>query len=195
MKKIKLKIKSEIKSDFVKLSSLFPKDEFIIGDQVFIVLEQTSNGTRVISKKFVYRQTGFGDSSNWRASPIRERLNNEYFRKIADIIGKENILTMNRDLTSLDGLDDYGTCIDKISLLTVAEYVKYHKILGLKSNYNRCWWLITPASTPSNGYSGDVCYVNYYGVPDWDKCEGFNSVPRSLRPVLNLKSSIMVHRA
>ncbi len=47
---------------------------------------------------------------------------------------------MRRDLTSLDGLDDYGVCIDKVSMLTAAEYAKYHKILGVKSKYD-CFWL------------------------------------------------------
>lgn len=191
MKKIKLKIKSEIKSDFVKLSSLSPKDEFVIGDQVFIVLEQTSNGARVISKEFVYRKTEFGYNSNWRLSFIRTKLNDEYFKKIADIIGKENILTMGRDLTSLDGLDDYGTCIDRVSLLTADEYAKYHKILGLKSNYPNWWWLITPKSTPSNGFSCSVCCVDSCSILRWGDCDYAGGV----RPVLNLKSSIMVHRA
>lgn len=191
MKKIKLKIKSEIKSDFVKLSSLSPKDEFVIRDQVFIVLEQTSNGTRVISKEFVYRDTEFGDNSNWRLSPIRTKLNSEYFRQIADIIGEENILTMNRDLTSLDGLDDYGTCTDKVSLLTADEYARYHKILGLNNSYPDWWWLITSASALSNGYNCHVNCVTHDGVFSWDNC--FSS--RGVRPVLNLKSSIMVHRA
>lgn len=191
MKKIKLKIKSEIKSDFVKLSSLFPKDEFIIGDKVFIVLEQTSNGTRVISKEFVYRKTKFGNNSNWRLSPIRTKLNDEYFRKIADIIDEENILIMTRDLISLDGLDDYGICIDRVSLLTASEYAKYHKILGLSKSYPDWWWLITPKSTPSNGFSCDICCVGYKGV--LSGCGSTNTC--GVRPFLNLNSSIMVHRA
>ena len=190
MKKIKLKVKSEIKSDLVKLSSLSPKDEFVIGDQVFIVLEQTSNGTRVISKEFVYRKTEFGDNSYWKLSPIRTKLNNEYFRKVADIIGQENILTMNRDLTSLDGLDDYGTCIDKISLLTAAEYAKYHKILGLNSSYPDWWYLITPYSTPSNEDSSEICFVGCGGSVDYGDCDFTCGV----RPVLNLNSSILVRR-
>ena len=102
-------------------------------------MEQADNGTRVISKEFAYEEVKFGDNSNWDTSPIRKILNNEYFKKIAAIIGENNIISMDRDLTSLDGLDDYGTCTDKVSLLTATEYVKYHKILGLKSNYPD-WW-------------------------------------------------------
>lgn len=175
-------------SNKVELSTLKPKDEFRLGDEVFIVLEQTDNGTRVISKELAYNDVKFGDNSNWNVSPIRRMLNNEYFKKIAAIIGEKNILSIDRDLTSLDGLDDYGTCTDKVSLLTSAEYAKYHKILGLKSNYPDWWWLITPASTPSNDYSRSVCGVNSYGVLNWVGCGCTGGV----RPFLNLESSISV---
>ena len=175
-------------SNKVELSTLKSGDEFKLGDEVFIVLEQTDNGTRVISKEFAYEEVKFGDNSNWNTSLIRRTLNNEYFKKIAAIIGENNIISMNRNLTSLDGLDDYGTCTDKVSLLTAAEYAKYHKILGLKSNYPNCWWLITPGSTPSNGYTRAICCVNPIGVMSWHGCE----YCRGVRPFLNLESSISV---
>lgn len=176
--------------NMVKLSTLLPKDEFKIGDEVFIVLEQTDNGTRVIAKEFAYYDVKFGDNSDWKVSPIRKTFNNEYFKKIAAIIGEKNILSMDRDLTSLDGLDDYGTCTDKVSLLTAAEYAKYHKILGLKPNYPDWWWLITPASTPSNDYSRYVCIVGSGGFLYWGDCVYSNGV----RPFLNLESSIIVSK-
>jgi len=172
----------------VKLSKLRPKDEFKIGDEVFIVLEQTENGTRVIAKEFIYDDTQFGDNSNWKTSSIRKILNNKYLEKIATIIGENNIISMDRDLTSLDGLDDYGICTDKVSLLTATEYAKYHRILGLKSRYPNCWWLITPASAPSNDYSRYVCYVNSGGILSWIVCVFRYGV----RPFLNLESSISV---
>ena len=172
----------------VKLSDLKPKDEFKIGDEVFIVLEQTENGTRVIAKEFAYCDVKFGDNSDWKVSPIRKTLNNEYFKKIAAIIGEKNILTMDRDLTSLDGLDDYGTCTDKVSLLTSAEYAKYHKIIGLKSDYPDWWYLITPASTPSNDYDRSVCAVSSSGIFCWGGC----ICSYGVRPFLTLESSISV---
>lgn len=176
-------------SNKVELSTLKSGDEFKLGDEVFIVMEHTDKGTRVISKEFAYKEVKFGDNSNWNTSPIRRMLNNEYFEKIAAIIGGENnIISMDRDLTSLDGLDDYGTCTDKVSLLTAMEYAKYHKILGLKSNYPDWWWLITPASTPSNNYAHRVCCVSSNGILDWDVC----GYAYGVRPFLNLESSISV---
>lgn len=175
-------------SNKVELSTLKPGDEFKLGDEVFIVMEHTDKGTRVISKEFAYEEVKFGDNSNWNTSPIRRMLNNEYFKKIAAIIGENNIISMDRDLTSLDGLDDYGTCTDKVSLLTAAEYAKYHKILGLKSNYPDWWWLITPASTPSNNCTRRVCCVDSGGILSWNVC-GYSD---GVRPFLNLESSISV---
>ena len=175
-------------SNKVELSTLKPGDEFRLGDEIFIVLEQTKNGTRVIAKEFAYCDVKFGDNSDWKVSPIRKTLNNEYFKKISTIIGEKNILTMYRYLTSLDGLDDYGACIDKVSLLTSAEYAEYHKILGLRPNYPNWWWLITPTSTPSNDYVRSVCHVFPCGILNWCDCD----VSCGVRPFLTLESSISV---
>lgn len=172
----------------VQLSNLKQKDEFKIGDEVFIVLEQSDNGTKVISKEFAYIDMDFGNCSDWKKSPIRTLLNGDYYNKIAKLVGTSNIISMERDLTSLDGLDDYGTCNDKISLLSASEYAKYHKILGLKSNYPDWWWTITPASAPSNDYDRDVCCISSSGVLICRRCSYCNWV----RPFLALESSIFV---
>lgn len=179
---------ASICSNKVELSVFKPGDEFKLGDEVFIVMEHTDRGTRVISKEFAYKEVRFGYNSNWYISSLRRMLNNEYFERIAAIVGENNIIPMDRDLTSLDGLDDYGACIDKISLLTSMEYAKYHKILGLKSKYPDWWWLITPASTPSNNYTCFVCFVGSGGVLNWRGCDFACGV----RPFLNLNSSILV---
>ncbi len=174
----------------VALSTLNPGDKFMIGDERFVVLEHTEDGVRIVSDEFAFSDKTFGDSNDWRVSYVRDLLseNGEYYRKIASIVGEENIIPMFRDLTSLDGLDDYGSCVDKISLMTAAEYAKYHKILGLKSNYPDWWWLITPASTPSNDYSRDVCCVDSSGVLRWR--DGDYTI--GVRPFLTLESSVLV---
>lgn len=177
-----------LNSGKVVLSSLKPKDTFMLGDERFIVLEHTDKGTRVISEKFAYSDVKFGECSDWRKSPIRSTLNNEYYNRIAKIVGKGNIISMDRDLTSLDGLDDYGSCTDNISLLTAAEYAKYHRILGLKSEYPDWWWTITPASTPSNDYARVVCCVGSDGFLLWLGC-GYSG---GVRPFCILNSSVLV---
>ena len=172
----------------VELSTLNPGDKFLIGDERFIVLEHTCDGVRVIAENFAYSDMTFGDNSDWKESYIRRALHDEYLQKITAIVGDGNIIPMVRDLTSMDGLDDYGSCTDKISMLTFAEYAKYHKILGLKPNYPDLWWLITACSTPSNDYLRRVCCVSSGGTVDWFDCDYVNGV----RPFLTLDSSILV---
>lgn len=177
------------KENKVKLSSLTPGDEFLIGDEMFIVLEQTETATKIIAKNFTNKMQ-FGKNSDWKLSSIRSFLNHEFYDKIAAIVGEKDIILMERDLTSLDGLDDYGTCTDRVSLLTATEYAKYHKILGSKSNYPCWWWTITPASTPSNDYSRNICCVCYNGVLNWN----LGDYDRGVRPFLTLNSAITVSK-
>lgn len=171
----------------VQLGTLDAGTEFKIGDEVFIVLERTDKGVAVIRKEFLLTST-FGNNNNWKDSYIRSKLNDNYFNELAAKIGADNIIPFERDLTSWDGLDDYGICVDKISLLTTVEYAKYHKILGLKSKYPNWWFLITPYSTPSNDCSRLVCVVHYDGSLYWNGCD----VSRGVRPFLILNPSIFV---
>ncbi len=180
------------KENVVVLRNLDPGNTFKIGNEEFIVLEHddAKTETRIISKDFAYSNKRFGDCADWKQSPIRTLLNGEYYNKISKLIGANNIIPMERDLTSLDGLDDYGVCTDKITLLSASEYAKYHKILGLKSNYPDWLWTITPASTPSNNYSHSVCYVCSRGALGWSVC----NLCFGVRPFFQLNSSLEVEK-
>lgn len=122
-------------------------------------------------------------------SNIRTLLNNDYYNKIAKLVGENNIIPMKRDLTSFDGLDDYSVCYDRISLLSVFEYAKYHKILGLKPNYSAGWWVITPYSTPSSHCCQTVCSIDTRGTIQWAISVYLR---HSVRPFFTLKSSTIV---
>lgn len=108
------------------------------------------------------------ESNNWISSQLREYLNTEYKEKISDEIGEENIVQFNRDLMSLDGQTEYGTCLDSVSLLTVDEYREYRQFIP---NTDDWWWLASPWSTPCNNDetweavvspSGRICDYIYY---------------------------------
>lgn len=180
-------IETLIRNGKVPIGTLKPKDIFKIDGKEFIVLDKNENGVVIISKEFTHSMK-FGENADWKQSAIRKKLNGEYLNEIAESVGENNIKLMKRDLLSMDGLDDYGECEDKISLLTMDEYRKYHKILGVNKKYNDWWWTITPASTPQNGYSRRVCYVSSYGILDWLGCDFCCGG----RPFLTLDSSVLV---
>lgn len=169
----------------VALGMLKVGGEFMLGDDVYIVLEHDGDNTKIISKDFLYLIL-FGESNDWREVELREVLNGEHYDKIAAIVGKENIVPMTRDLTAMDGSGSYGTCEDKISMLTFDEYRKYHSILGIEVDYPDWWWLLNPASMRKD-YARGVCHVNFGGVPGWGDCGWAGGV----RPFCILKSSVL----
>ena len=105
--------------------------------------------------------------NNWSASNLRNHLNTEFFKTLADAVGADNIIPFERDLLSLDGQTEYGTCEDKVSLLNVADYRKYRKLIPNEDYY---WWLLTPWSTPCNGYEKSVAVVCPSGGIYYDVC-------------------------
>lgn len=195
MDKQDLSVILDLVSNKVSLDSLEVGDICMIGDEEFIILDKdydtrlncNKHGIAVIHKSLLPSEE-FGESSDWKQSYIRNKLNGSYLGKIEKEVSEDCILPFHRDLTSIDGLDDYGSCIDRLSLLSVAEYAKYHKILGLMSDYSDWWWTITPRSTPSNNAARSVCRVDSSGILNWGGCDYRNGV----RPFMVLESSTLV---
>lgn len=152
----------------------------------YIVCEQFGNGTTaVVRKVFLDNKMKFGETNNWRESNFRKYLNEEYLKELTEQFGEDNIIEFERDLTSLDGYDDYGKCQDKASIMGILEYMKYHKHIG---NCNNGHFLLTPDSTPSSSGSCGVRYISSGGGVNCSWCIGVGAV----RPFFILKSSIFV---
>ena len=157
-----------------------------VAGQEFIILDVLENGVLCLSKDFVYKNTPFdAESNNYANSKIRNILNTEYLKKITDAVGEENIVETEIDLTSDDGLDDYGKVVDKVGLLTANMYRKYNRIIE-KYPVNDWWWLSTPWSTPHRGYSFSVRCVGFSGTLDSGSCGNNDGV----RPFLIFNPSI-----
>lgn len=86
--------------------------------------------------------------NDWRTSDLREYLNTEFYQNLVTEVGEDNIIPFKRDLLSLDGQTEYGTCEDKVSLLNVDEYRRYRNLIP---NADYWWWLLTAWSTKCNG--------------------------------------------
>lgn len=134
-------------------------DEFRLAGTAWKIIDITDTGYMCLAESIGNRKFD-SDDNNWKTSDLRNYLNKEFLEKIEEEIGKGNVLEFERNLLSLDGQTEYGTCIDKVSLLTVDEYRKYRKYIP---NADKWWWLITPWSTPCNDYSSTVAVVSPSG--------------------------------
>ncbi len=132
------------------------------------VLDQTEKGFFCICEKIDVRKFD-GESNNYANSEIRKYLNSEVLKELEVAIGAENIIPFERDLISLCGLKEYGTCEDKVSLISVDEYRKYRELLPRTGEW---WWTLTPDSTAGNGDdvwvnivspSGGIYFIECYG--------------------------------
>lgn len=169
-----------------ELSSLKPGEVFKKNGTEYIVCEHFENGsTAIIRKECLEDGMEFGDTNNWAESGLRKFLNNEYLKNISDDFSQDNILDHEVDLLSLDGYDDYGRTTDKVSVLTIDQYRKYHKFIG---NVDRWNWLATPDSTPSGTDASCVRVVGDGGGVGWD----YSDCCSGVRPFFLLKSSISV---
>lgn len=123
------------------------------------------------------------ENNDWRTSNLRKYLNEEFLKKIELEIGVGNLIEFERNLLSLDGQTEYGTCDDKVSLLTVDEYRKYRKLIPNTSDW---FWLISPWSTPCNDFKNSVAVVAPSG--DFSGCICGRS--RGVRPFCIFSSEI-----
>lgn len=143
-----------------------PGEVVEISGMEWMILDKLPDGYFAILNSFYGKTRMFdSDSSNWKESSLREELNTSFLEKINTPFDGNAVVEFDRNLLALDGQTEYGTCRDKISLLTVDEYRKYRKYLP---NMDKWWWLITPWSTPYNDYFKSVAVVSssggvYYG--------------------------------
>nr|DAE30129.1 MAG TPA: hypothetical protein [virus sp. ctQmo6] len=131
-------------------------DTFKIAGLDWKIIDITDKGYSCLCE-ILEKEMKFDDSSNdWKSSGLRKYLNGDFFKKISDEVGEENIAKFERNLLSLDGQTEYEKCEDSVSLLTVDEYRKYRRLIP---NDEKWWWLITPWSTPCNDYEYAVAVV------------------------------------
>lgn len=157
---------------------LFPgvKDgeTFQIGDMEFIKFPSVNGQTPAVMKDIAFRSR-FGDNNDLRSSDVLRKMEAEILPKIIEAVGGENLCTIKTDLTTLDGLNPYGTMESLISLPTLDFYRANVSIFD-KYNPGSWWWLATPESArphdaPDNvlcvspsGYFNFFYYGDYFGV-------------------------------
>lgn len=118
--------------------------------------------------------------NNWANSSLRQYLNSEFAARLQGI----SLAEMEVDLTSDDGMTDYGKTKDYIALLTADQYRKYRSLIPEADDW---WWLATPW-TCSSAYSYLVRLVYASGtLSDNNAYFGRSGV----RPDLVFKESVI----
>lgn len=152
-----------------------------------IVLDVEKDKVLVLAKESIGNMPfDENNSNNFPNGTLCKFLNEDFIKKLkkngADVSA---IIPTTIDLTSDDGLKDYGETTQKVFLLTCDMYRKYRYIIP---NLDDWWWLATAYSTESNGYArsarsvySDGSLLNSYAS------YGYYGV----RPAFYLKSSIL----
>ena len=145
--------------------------------------------THIVSTGIVERRAFDEKNRNdLGVSTLLAYLNGEFLERLEDAFGEGAVAEHFIDLTSNDGLKDYGNVKTKVGLLTEEEYRQHRDILPPLGDEG-WWWLATPYSTERAGYPSYVRYVNSDGTLDSSFAySGDNGV----RPALYLKSDISV---
>ena len=152
-----------------------------------IVLDVEQDKILVLAKESIGNMPfDEGNSNNFPKGTLCKYLNGEFIKTLkANGADTSALIPTTIDLTSDDGLKDYGETTQKIFLLTCDMYRKYRSIIP---NLDDWWWLATAYSTESNGYARSARYVSSEGSLGSNSAyNGYYGV----RPAFYLKSSIL----
>lgn len=129
--------------------------------------------------------SSFGKDNDYRHSKIRDALRESDFAKALKDTYGDALVPVSVDLTSLDGLKDYG-CLNE-DVLSLMDIDLYRECRTNVFEGDDCWWLATPNSTDSGYGASYVRYVGSDGNVDYGRyaCDGCG-----VRPFFILKSSI-----
>ena len=161
---------------------------FDYAGQSWILLENDDGRALCLSKDIIEtRAFDEGNCNNFAVASSKEYLNGAYLDNLLeDVNGPNAFLTTELDLTTDDGLKDYGTCNVTIFSLTVDQYRRNRDVIP---NADGWWWLSTAYSTASNGYEHSARYV-------WDDGSLIWSIAYygyyGLRPACYLDSDLLI---
>ena len=158
-----------------------------IGEFEMVVLDQQEGQTALILKDMYGESSMFDEENNKYAGSYVDEKCQKFAQELSEVVGWDNIMLHAVDLTSDDGLDDYGVVERRASLITTDMYRKFVKILDT-CNPKCWWWMATPHSTKHHENDAWVKCVSPAGGISIDDFDCDNGV----RPFCILKSTIFV---
>ena len=180
-----------------EIGKLAAESRFTYGGMEWVVLEHNLLKKAVLVLAADVLKTESGETqympfdeenkNDFAASSVRAFLNGDFLEELAAAgADKEAFLPLALDLTSDDGLKDYGIDRVTIGIYTDQIYREFRNIIPPASDWH---WTATPFSTARNGYEHLVRFVNSSGALNGDYACGGG---RGVRPLCVLKSDILV---
>lgn len=177
----------------IELFKVRSGETFTLDGVEFVKLGEDLGDALVLARDVVMKNVPFEDEDAEREDHnnyIGSNLEKQCVRWLRDKHPTifENAVEHPIDLTTMDGMTDYGMPLALVRALTIDEYRKYRRFIPLAPEP---YWLATGWTTASSPYSDTddaYCIVT-------DGCVSFNGVYSALfapRPALYLKSSILV---
>lgn len=160
-----------------------------IGDYEFIVLKNNGDTVELLLKNSLCDRKFDDDIKNFAESDVREYLD-DFADIIANLVGEENIVKHTVDLTTLDGLKDYGSCECRVSLLTSRQYADNVYAID-EFKLDKWWWLANAWSAEKHDIQTLVCCVSPSGRIGNDSYD-YDDI--GVRPFCILKSNIFVSK-
>jgi hypothetical protein len=191
LEKLKGAIQMEKTLKTGKIGQFGAESRITYGGVKWVVLDARPNMSLCLAEDVLKDENGevrymafdTDNKNDFAASSVRAFLNGDFLEELAAAgADKEAFVPIVLDLTSDDGLDDYGTDSAKIGLITDQMYRAFRKIIPKASED---YWTCTPFSTELSGYSYIVRYVFASGALNSYGAYGG-------RPLCALKSDILV---
>lgn len=176
----------------IELSRVRQGEHFTLDGVEWVKLDETHMGAFVVAADALPNNCPFEsdddreDANNFCGSHIAKEMERWLRDQHKPIF--EATLERPIDLTTMDGMTDYGTPLAVARLLTIDDYRKYRRFIPLAS---RPFWLATGWTTKSSPLSVDnsAYYISPGGAVYRDYVCNARFAPR---PALYLKSSILV---
>ena len=160
-------------------------ETFPMAGMEWIKFPSVDGQTPIVAKDIVFRSR-FGDNNDLRSSDVLRKLEAEILPKIIEAVGRENLCTIKTDLTTLDGLNPYGTMESLISLPTLDFYRANASIFD-KHKPNAWWWLATPETAQPHG---DPWYTLCVSPSGFIFINGLCNIGGGVRPFCIIRSFI-----
>ena len=143
------------------ITTLIPGTHFNFKGFEWIVLDNNVDGgvLAIMASAWNDKEYNFNDDgcNNYANSSLRRKLRD----KILPILGEDNLISHEVDLTADNGDDRYGTVTDRVFILTCDEYRKYRKNVPLPTER---MWTCTPWYISDTGYGNYVRGVKADGI-------------------------------